>query len=53
MKKAPPNRTGPEIWHDMIVWNAQRRRQEHGGERRVYDITNMLKEQPEDEGRKK
>ena len=47
MKKAPPNRTGPEIWHDMMVWDAQRHRlQMLDGKRRIIDLTEYLKKHP-------
>ena len=41
--KAPPNRTGPEIWRDMVAWNEQRRRQNVSGDRRSYDFVVYLK----------
>ena len=51
MKKAPPNRTGPEIWHDMMVWDAQRRRlQMLDGKRRTIDFTAYLKKHPPKDG---
>ena len=51
MKKAPPNRTGPEIWHDMMVWDAQRRRlQMLDGKCRIIDLAEYLRKHPPKSG---
>ena len=53
MMKAPPNRTGPEIWRDMVAWNEQRRRLNGSGDRRFYDFVAYLKNhKPKDDKKK-
>ena len=51
MKKAPPNRTGKEIWRDMMAWDAQRRRlQIWDGKHHALSIAEYLKRHPPKDG---
>ena len=54
MKKAPPNRTGKEIWRDMVLWDAQRRQaRDWDGKTRTYNLAEYLEQHQLKGGREK